>query len=110
MHGDNDSAVFASFKSVEVAARTACGYEEGLLGTKLMRKAFGPIKGPLADKSLESGEQLAQSDLFAGAIGAAKNPASYRNVEMSRVEAARLILFASYLRSIVDDRVAALNP
>lgn len=68
-----------------------------------MRKAFEPMKGPLADKSLESGEQ-ALADLFAGAVGAAKNPASHRDVEMGKVEAARLILLASYPMSIVEVR------
>jgi hypothetical protein len=31
---------------------------------KLMRKAFDPTKGPLTDKTLEAGEQQAQSDLW----------------------------------------------
>jgi uncharacterized protein (TIGR02391 family) len=88
-------------KAVEVAVRKAGGYEEGELGRKLMRKAFESESGPLADMTLESGERKAQADLFAGAIGAAKNPASHRDVEMSKIEAARLILLASYLMSIV---------
>ena len=104
MRGDHDIAVFAAFKAVEVAVRKAGGYEEGELGYKLMRKAFEPGKGPLADKALENGEQQAQSDLFAGAIGGAKNPASHRDVEMNRVEAARLILLASYLMSMLETR------
>lgn len=107
LRGDHDIAVFAAFKALEVSVRKAGEYEEGALGTKVMRKAFEPMKGPLADKSLESGEQQAQSDLFAGAIGAAKNPASHRDVEMGKVEAARLIVFASYLMSIVEARSAA---
>lgn len=106
MRGDHDIAVFSAFKAVEVAVRKAGGYEDGELGTKLMRKAFEPMKGPLADKTLENGEQQAQSDLFAGAIGAAKNPASHRAVEMSKLEAARLILFASQLMSIVEARTS----
>jgi uncharacterized protein (TIGR02391 family) len=100
MRGDHDIAVF---KAVEVWVRDAAGYEEGELGYKLMRKAFEPDKGPLADKTLERGEQ-AQSDLFAGAIGAAKNPASHRDIEMSKTEAARLLLFASFLMSVVETR------
>jgi hypothetical protein len=63
----------------------------------------------LTDKTLVISERQAMSALFAGAIGAAKNPSSHRNVEMSRTEAARLILFASYLMSIVDERVAVLG-
>lgn len=104
MRGDHDIAVFAAFKAVEVAVRKAGGYEEGELGCKLMRKAFESESGPLADMTVESGERKAQADLFAGAIGAAKNPASHRDVEMSKIEAARLILLASYLMSIVETR------
>lgn len=102
LRGDNDLAVFSAFKAVEVAVRKAGGYAENELGVPLMRKAFHPESGPLTDKSIVVSEREAILNLFAGAIGAAKNPSSHRNVEMSRVEAARLILFASYLMSILD--------
>jgi uncharacterized protein (TIGR02391 family) len=104
LRGDYDIAVFSAFKAVEIAVRKRGGYAEGELGAPLMRKAFAPATGPLTDATLEGGEQEAQSHLFAGAIGAAKNPASHRDVEMGSAEAARLILFASYLLSIVDSR------
>jgi uncharacterized protein (TIGR02391 family) len=104
VRGDHDIAVFAAFKTVEVAVRQAGSYPENELGVKLMRKAFEVGRGPLADTALEAGEQQAQSDLFAGAIGSAKNPASHRDVEMTKTEAARLLLLASYLLSIVDSR------
>ncbi len=104
VRGDHDIAVFAAFKTVEVAVRQAGNYPENELGVKLMRKAFEVGRGPLADTTLEAGEQQAQSDLFAGAIGSAKNPASHRDVEMTKTEAARLLLLASYLLSIVDSR------
>jgi Protein of unknown function (Hypoth_ymh) len=51
-------------------------------------------------------EREAMLNLFAGAIGAAKNPVSHREVEMGKVEATRLILFASYLMSMVDNRAS----
>ena len=97
MHGDHDIAVLAAFKAVEIAVRKAAGYQEGELGVPLMRKAFHPDTGPLTDKTVVVAEREAMASLFAGAIGAAKNPASHRDVEMSRIEAARLIVFASYL-------------
>jgi len=104
MRGDHDIAVLAAFKAVEVAVREACGFQSGEIGIPLMRRAFNRDNGPLTSLEQEGGERQALQDLFAGSIGAAKNPASHRDVEMSKVEAARLILFASYLMSIVDAR------
>jgi hypothetical protein len=42
--------------------------------------------------------------LFSGAMGHARNPAGHTDVEVTAVEAARLIIFASYLLSIVLQR------
>src|SRR5690606_10481071 len=41
IRGEYDTAVFQSMKAVEVAVREASGLR-GLLGVKLMRKAFDP--------------------------------------------------------------------
>lgn len=109
LRGDHDIAVFAAFKAIEVAVRTACAFSDGELGVPLMRKAFHPETGPLTDKALVISEREATAALFAGAIGAAKNPTSHREFEMSNVEAARLILFASYLMSIVEARARPLT-
>jgi hypothetical protein len=99
--------VFTAFKAIEVAVRTECAFSDGELGVPLMRKAFHPETGPLTDKLVVPSEREAMAALFAGAIGAAKNPTSHREFEMNKVEAARLILFASYLMSIVDARTLA---
>jgi uncharacterized protein (TIGR02391 family) len=72
--GKYDTAVLEAMKAVEVAVRDAGKFSAGDLGRDLMRKAFRPENGPLTDKSAESGERPALSDLFAGAIGAYKNP------------------------------------
>jgi uncharacterized protein (TIGR02391 family) len=104
MRGDHDIAVFAAFKAIEVSVRDACRFSDGELGVPLMRKAFHPETGPLTDKSVVASEREATASLFAGAIGAAKNPTSHREYEMTKVEAARLLLFASYLMSIVEAR------
>jgi hypothetical protein len=71
-----------------------------------MRKAFHSETGPLTDKSVVPAEREATASLFVGAIGAAKNPTSHREYEMTKVEAARLLLFASHLMSIVEVRRA----
>jgi hypothetical protein len=110
LRGDHDVAAFQAFKEVEVAVRKAAAslspaeFGNELVGTNLMRKAFHPDAGPLTDKSAVYSEREAEMHLFSGAIGRAKNPGSHREVTMAPEEAARLIIFASYLLSIVDQR------
>ncbi|MGW6557553.1 TIGR02391 family protein [Streptomyces hydrogenans] len=112
--GDYETACFAAMKAVEVAVRNAAGYDNSQLGVGLMRKAFTPHKndkegGPLADAGAEGGEQEAASALFAGAIGAYKNPASHRTVDFDDpIEAAEIIQLASLLLRQVDRAASRL--
>jgi uncharacterized protein (TIGR02391 family) len=107
MRGDHDTAVFQAFKEVEVAVRTACGFGNEVIGKTLMVRAFNAENGPLADASLVTAEREAEMSLFVGAIGHAKNPASHRDVELTPLEAARLIVFAAHLLSIVEARATS---
>lgn len=107
--GDHDVAVFQAYKELEVAVRSAAnakgaGYPDSDVGTTLMRKAFHPDTGPLADKTLVPAEREAEMHLFSGSIGHAKNPTSHRAVAMNAMTAARLIVFASHLIDIVKQR------
>jgi len=102
--GDYDTAVFQAFKEVEVRVRSAAGLPEGLIGVNLVRTAFHPEAGPLTDKTTVPGERQAISDLFAGAIGAFKNPPSHRNVDLTAQIAVELIYLANYLLRVVDSR------
>ena len=102
--GAYDSAVFEAFKQVEIAVRDAGGYEATDYGTDLMRKAFHVDNGNLTDENQPPAEKQARSDLFAGVIGAYKNPGSHREVEITAEEAIELISSASYLLRIVDSR------
>lgn len=100
--GDYETACFAAMKEVEVAVRAAAGLDNSVLGVKLMRIAFKPEGGPLTDAAAEGGEKSATMDLFAGAIGAFKNPASHRTVHFDdAVEAAEIIQLADLLLKIV---------
>jgi hypothetical protein len=92
---------------VEVAVRKAGGFRDDELGVKLMRDAFNAETRPLSDRTTVLAEREAIAHLFAGAIAAAKNPPNHREVEMDQIEAAQLIVFASYLMSIVDERLVA---
>lgn len=102
--GDYDVAVLQAFKAIEVAVREACEYSDEIIGTKLMRKAFDVDEGPLSDLEVSKAERQAMSDLFAGAIGHAKNPQSHREKPVRLDEAVSLMMFASYLLQIVNLR------
>jgi uncharacterized protein (TIGR02391 family) len=107
--GDYDVAVVQAFKEVEVAVRKEsnaknAGYQDSDVGTRLMRKAFHPENGPLTDMTVVTAEREAVMHLFSGAIGHAKNPLSHRDVAITAQEAARLIIFASHLLDIVEQR------
>ncbi len=104
---DLDEAVFAAFKAVEIAVRKAGGFKDTDLGVNLMRDAFRPSSGPLADKSVPVSEQDALMQLFAGAIGSYKNPHSHRTVNLTDPrEAKEQIILATHLLGIVDARTA----
>ena len=101
--GDYETASFAAMKSVEVAVREASELPNDTLGVNLMRKAFNPNDGALRDPKSEKGEQQATADLFAGAIGTFKNPASHRTVKFEDpMEAAEVIQLADLLLRIVS--------
>ncbi|PIR69625.1 MAG: TIGR02391 family protein [Candidatus Niyogibacteria bacterium CG10_big_fil_rev_8_21_14_0_10_46_36] len=103
IRGDYDTAVFQAFKEVEVRVRNKAGLSNSDIGVKLIRKAFNPTNGVFTDKSMDEGEQAARMELFTGAIGTYKNPASHRDVALSDPrEAADIIHIANQLLRIVD--------
>lgn len=109
LRGDHDTAVFQAFKEVEVAVRKTGNFPDSFVGRDLMQKAFNVETGPLRDKTLIPAERESEMFLFSGAIGHAKNPTSHRNINLNREEAARLIVFASHLLDIVEQRAIALT-
>lgn len=105
IRGDYDVAVFAAFKEVEVRIRRASKMDNENIGVKLARKAFNIKTGPLTDEESPEAEKQAYCDLFAGAVGAFKNPSSHRDVDYENPEiVACLILFANVLIKIINKR------
>jgi len=103
VRGDYETAAFAAMKAVEVRVRELSGLSDGVVGVKLMRAAFGKDGGPLTDVSAEGGEQVATMELFAGAIGAFKNPASHRIVHFDDpLEAAEVVQLADLLLRMLN--------
>lgn len=104
MRGEFDNATLKCFRAVEEAVRAAALGAPKPYGTDLMRFAFNPKGGPLADAAEEFSEAEALAHVFAGAIGRFKNPQSHRTVKMDGRAARELAVFASHLLYIVEER------
>jgi uncharacterized protein (TIGR02391 family) len=104
LRGEYDIAIFAAFRALENMVREVCRYPNKAIGVKLMRDAFELKTGALTDRTLESGEQEAMSNVYAGVMGLFKNPASHRlNAFTNAEQAVSLVLFANYLINQVED-------
>jgi hypothetical protein len=75
--GEFESAAFITMRQVEIRVRDLAEASAGDLGVPLMQTSFRE-NGPLADPSLEPGEQQATMALFWGGDRVFKNPSIHR--------------------------------
>jgi uncharacterized protein (TIGR02391 family) len=110
VRNDFEIAVLKAFREIEIAVREAINAAPNDVAVRVMRVAFNREGGPLTDTEAPGSERQATMELFAGAMGQFKNPPSHRRVEFSSPNAAaELLMFASYLMRIVDDRISTLG-
>jgi uncharacterized protein (TIGR02391 family) len=94
-------SIFEAFKYLEVSVRNKSGLTD-LYGMDLMKKAFGK-SGILKNNNIPEGEQVAQMELFSGAIGFIKNPKSHNIVTISKDKAIELLYLANYLLRVLSE-------
>lgn len=108
IRGEYVGAALFAMKGVEVAVREAAGYGNDRYGVKMMRDAFHPETGPLADMGTEPSERNGRSDIFAGAYASYRNPLSHQDINLENpAEALEIIFLANHLLRIIDARKAA---
>jgi len=101
--GQFESAVLQAFKAVETTIREKIDANPEEIGVKLIRRAFHPESGPLADPELPKGEREAFANYIAGAFGYYKNPCSHRDVAMDFISAFERIVVASNLLKAIEN-------
>ena len=97
-----ESAVLRAFKCVEVKIREKAAMASDDVGVRMIRRAFDPNSGKLADMSLPLAEREAAAHYVAGAYGLYRNPSAHRSVKMDFVEAFERIVIASNLLKLVE--------
>lgn len=108
--GEYELAALAAFREVEIRVRALGGFGDEVYGLDLMRKAFGP-NGPLSDPQVPESERGALRELFSGAYGAFRNPASHRTFDLGDVTmASEVVLVADLLLRMLDRIEARLRP
>ena len=105
--GQFESAVLQAFKAIETSIREKIKATSDQFGTRLIRKAFNPDRGYLADHNLPKAEREAFCNYIVGAFGFYKNPCSHRDVDLDFISAFDKIVVASDLLKAIE--VAKLN-
>lgn len=101
--GHFESAVLQGFKCIETKIRKLTGADADEVGIRLIRKAFHPETGKLADHDLPISEREAFSNYISGAFGFFKNPSSHRDVELDYTSTFERLVVASNLLKLIEN-------
>lgn len=107
--GQYESAVLQGFKVIETTIRSFMQANPDDVGVKLLRRAFHPSTGPLADAELPKAEREAFSNYIAGAFAYYKNPCSHRDVHMDFTSAFERLVVASDLLKRIEAAIDKVN-
>ena len=106
--GQNDTAALKALRQVEIAVRRASGLPVSCYGVTLMRKAFHAESGALRDPEAEDAEREALPQLFAVPFALYSNPTRHHEVGLSAEKTVEILVIASHLLRVVEERVRAL--
>jgi uncharacterized protein (TIGR02391 family) len=101
-----ESAVLQGFKVIETTVRASVNAPPEEVGAKLLRRAFHPDTGPLADAAIPKAEREGFSNYIAGAFAYYRNSCSHREVEMDFVTAFERLVVASDLLKAVESAIS----
>lgn len=108
LRGDYDIAIAYSFKRVEVAMREKGGYSAGDFGERLIKRFFGDFRLPGSPDGPKPSTLTPEEQMFIGALGIYRNPASHEDTTIENPERAmEVLLLSNHLLHLV--RSAALR-
>jgi len=101
-NGEFESATSQAFKCIETIIRGKINADAEDVGVKLIRKAFNPDNGELADYDFPKAEKEAFANYIAGAFRYYKNPCSHRNVKLNFVSTFERVVVVCDLFKVID--------
>ena len=106
--GQYELAIIASMIAVEVRVRAAANFSNAYHGKDMIARAFNANDGPLRDQAAPTAEREALAALMTGAFALYRNPFGHGTKQQDDPnEAAEIIMLATHLLRIIDDRKAA---
>ena len=106
--GQYELAIIAAMIAVEVRVRAAANFSNADHGKDMIARAFNANNGPLRDQAAPTAGREALAALMTGAFALYRNPFGHGTKQQDDPnEAAEIIMLATHLLRIVDDRKAA---